>query len=234
MLLSPTVRDLTELILPRNCVGCGRFSTALCPRCRPTTAPWQIATDSLSVWAAAPYGGAIRAALIAYKERDRRDLAPALSRVLAPAVTAAQRNRSGPSWSPVPRSPQAPPPVLVPVPSSRTAARARGGDHMRRLSRATQRRTGLTAVAALELGRRILDSAGLDARQRAGNIAGAMRAVAPTHPSAALIVDDIMTTGATLREARRALRAAGWSVVGAVVVAATQRRALPLAGDCGN
>lgn len=69
------------------------------------------------------------------------------------------------------------------------------------------------------------DSAGLSQRERAANLTEAMTATPPPHPgTAAVIVDDIVTTGATLREAARALDAAGWSVRGAAVVAATERR----------
>jgi predicted amidophosphoribosyltransferase len=71
----------------------------------------------------------------------------------------------------------------------------------------------------------VRDSAGLDIAARAANLAGAMRADGPRGSPRAVLVDDIVTTGATLLEAARALRAAGWTVPGAVVVAATARRA---------
>jgi predicted amidophosphoribosyltransferase len=72
------------------------------------------------------------------------------------------------------------------------------------------------------------DSAGLDPTARGANLGGAMTARPPAGCTAVL-VDDIATTGTTLREATRALRAAGWRVVGAAVVAATLRRFQPAA-----
>ena len=81
-------------------------------------------------------------------------------------------------------------------------------------------------MAALRLGAGpVRDSAGLTTAARAANLDAAMRARPPRRDGrAAVVVDDIVTTGATLREAARALRAAGWTVVGAAVVAATPRR----------
>ena len=70
--------------------------------------------------------------------------------------------------------------------------------------------------------RAIADSAGLGLRERAENLHHAL-AARPGEGRVALLVDDIVTTGATLGEAERALQAAGWAVAGAVVVAATPR-----------
>jgi predicted amidophosphoribosyltransferase len=70
----------------------------------------------------------------------------------------------------------------------------------------------------------VADSAGLGVAERNANLAGAMRASAPRrrrHP--AVVVDDIVTTGASAREACRALKAAGWVPVGFAAVAATPR-----------
>ena len=195
--------DLVDLVLPRYCLGCRAPGAALCARC---AAPQVQLVDvaRLRVTAGAVYDGAVRTALLAYKERDRRDLVPALRRLLTAAL-AAQTCSPG---------------VLVPVPSSAVARRARGGDHvLRLLPRRMPRRQVLRLI------RTVRDSAGLDAHARALNLAGAFAAASPPWPGApAVIVDDIVTSGATLREAAAALQEAGWTVAGAAVVAATPRR----------
>jgi len=164
----------------------------------------------LPVRAAVPYIGAVRAALLAYKERGRRDLAGALGDLLTRAVLAA---------------PTAPGLVLVPMPSSRAAAAERGGDHLSRLARRAARPGGVrVATGTLRLTRAVQDSAGLGVAARSRNLAGAMSARSGASDAVALLVDDVVTTGATLTEADRALRAAGWSVAGAAVLAATPLR----------
>jgi predicted amidophosphoribosyltransferase len=94
-----------------------------------------------------------------------------------------------------------------------------------RLARHAARRTATPLVPALSLARRVRDSAGLHRDERAANLAGAMRATGPLGSGRAVIVDDIVTTGATLHEAARALREAGWTILGGAAVAATPRRA---------
>jgi predicted amidophosphoribosyltransferase len=193
--------DLVDLMLPRRCVGCGQPGVALCAACGAAD-PVEVALDGLRVVAAAPYEGALRAALIAYKERGRRDLARPLRRLLRGAVAALE----------------CPGAVLVCVPSSAAARRSRGGDHVRRL-------VGRRASRTVRLVRAVRDSAGLDSAARATNLAHAMQACPPRRPGViAIVVDDITTTGTTLGEAARALRAAGWTVGGAAVVAATAKR----------
>jgi predicted amidophosphoribosyltransferase len=204
----PVLSALTDLVLPRCCIGCGRPGPGLCRWCVPPEGPFD-ATPVLGVrvTAAATYDAAVRSALLAYKERGRRDLAGPLAALLAGAVV-----RHGTSRA-----------VLVPVPSSAAAARSRGGDHVLRLARRVSRRTGTDVEAALFLNRQVRDSAGLDPAERASNLDAAMTASAGGGRRA-LVVDDIVTTGATLHEAGRALREAGWAVCGAAVVAATPLR----------
>lgn len=201
---------LLDLVVPRLCVACrAPDRQSLCLRCRPATAPFVSAAAGFPVAAAGGYDGPLRTALLAYKERGRRDLAAALGTVLADAVRALEPDRDT---------------VLVPVPSSRRARRARGGDHMIRLARSVARSTGLKVRTPLRIVRMVRDSAGLDAASRAVNLAGAMRGAGRDRAGAAIVLDDIATTGATLTEAARALLEAGWQVRGAAVIAATVKR----------
>lgn len=208
------VAALADLVLPGRCVGCGSTLGVLCPRCVPVGPAFRAGG---ATWAAAGYDGAVRAALLAYKERGRRDLAGPLAALLARAIEAAVAGRGPPGGA-----------LLVPVPSARSVAAARGGDHVLRLARRAGGGCGLrVARDALVLTRSVRDSAGLRSGERADNLAGAMAAHVPLGPPGAVtavLVDDIVTTGATLAEATRALRGAGWRVAGAAVIAATPRR----------
>ncbi|MGN6607431.1 MAG: ComF family protein [Jatrophihabitans sp.] len=201
-----------DLVLPRRCLGCERPGTPFCAACRPGAAGWVDGPAVMPVAATARYEGAVRSAVLAYKERGRRDLASVLGQLLALAV----------ALLPVDA-------VVVPVPSSRRAAAARGGDHMVRLARracAVPTSDGRRVwTPALGLVRQVSDSAGLSASARASHLVGALRAHPPPEAGAvAVVVDDVVTTGATLAEARRALLVAGWAVAGAATVAWTPRR----------
>lgn len=207
--------DLLDLALPVSCVCCGRPGPLWCPACRPASEPAPVSLASvaarLPVTAAGEYGGALRSALLAFKERGQRGLAGPLAGYLSDAVDVS-RQRLGEV------------PLLVPVPSSRAAARQRGGDHLLRLAAEVGPQNGLQVLAALRLAGRGRDSAGLSAADRAANLAHRMRSVPVSTDRPVLIVDDIVTTGATLAEAARALRAAGWQVGGAAVIATTRLR----------
>ena len=218
----PVLAALADLVFPRRCVGCGSQLGVLCADCLPT-GPVQRSLDG--AWSAARYDGAVRAALLAYKERGRRDLAGPLAGLLARSVAAAWAAERSP-----PRRV-----MLVPAPSARSVAAARGGDHVLRLARRAGPRCGLrTAAGVLSLTRRVQDSAGLGIAERAANLAGSVSARQAPAGLGALVVDDIVTTGATLRECVRALREAGWPVVGTAVVAYTPRRSGVAADPIGR
>lgn len=211
--------DLLDLILPRRCVVCGRDGAALCRACVPAAGTHVVAAGAtagrLEVVAAGLYADALRRALIVYKERGRRDLAGVLGALLGRSVGAVL-DRAARTTGDV---------VLVPIPSSRAAAATRGGDHLARLTRRAARASGIRVTrSVLQPTRAVLDSAGLGVGARAANLHEAFRA-GPSIGRTALLVDDIVTTGATLCEAHRALTTAGWPVCGAAVVAATPRRA---------
>ncbi|WP_375499767.1 ComF family protein [uncultured Jatrophihabitans sp.] len=218
------IAAVIDLVLPRRCVGCAAPGWALCRRCRPG-APSIVADDpvpAVPVLAGAVYAGAMRRAVLAFKERGRRDLVAVLGLVLGRAV-AALVSGAGRDLGGV---------VLVPVPSSPGAAAARGGDHVVRLARRAAAVSGVrVAPGVLRLERTVQDSAGLSRAERERNLHGALRARAPAAGVCrAIVVDDIVTTGATLREATRALQRAGWEVVGAAVVASTPRQPAPAGG----
>nr|NLI50476.1 ComF family protein [Propionibacterium sp.] len=206
-----------DLLLGAACPGCGAAGWGLCPACAAglrvrDEVRWPV--GGRPGVAAAEYAGTVRGCLVAYKERRVRLLAGPLGEALAWAVAGVLAG-SGPV-------------ALAPVPSSPATVRERGDDVTWRLARVAAQRLRRAGVAAsaerlLVQARAVRDQSGLDAAARERNLAGSLRAVARAGPPV-VVVDDIATSGATLREAVRAVGASGRVVLGAAVVAATRRR----------
>lgn len=232
-LVAPLVDPLVDLVLPRVCAGCGVPGVLLCPSCAAAFAvphlaqPRRFPAGFPPTVAAAVYAGPVRPAVNAFKEHGRAELAGPLGAALALAVAAV---RAG---SP-PAGPGAPV-LLVPLPASRAALRARGRDHVGELARAAVaelRASGVPAACDRLLRRsgRVADSAGLSAAQRRANLAGTFglrRGGGVPRGTPVVLVDDVVTSGATLTEAAAVLGAAcpRDTPVLAAVVAATPRRA---------
>lgn len=236
-----------EMALPTACGGCGAPGGPWCAACRDETVrvtfpggsrrvhPMPCPAGLPPTWAAMPYGGVVRAALVAFKDGDRRDLNVVLAPMLSAAMAGAMVLSPGVGEA-VRFGCQV---LVVPVPSSRSAVRRRGDAPLELLTRvAVGQGAGFSAElivsSALRLRRRVADQAGLNHGQRAANLEQAMQ-VRPGWQGAmagttCLLVDDVLTTGATLAEAARALRAGGAAHVVAATVAATQRRGIPVGG----
>jgi predicted amidophosphoribosyltransferase len=220
-------QDLTDLVLPAECGGCGRQRAVLCGRCRAAlygNAPRRVRSVPERaglpvVYAAAAYEDEVRAALLAHKERGALALARPLGTALAGAVLAGLRESGArPARDARDGGRGGAGVLLVPVPSSRGAVRARGHDPARRIALAAAARlrgtgTPVRVAAVLRQRRTVADQSGLDARGRADNLAGAL-AVPPAGAlllacgDRIVLVDDLVTTGASLGEAARAVREA--------------------------
>lgn len=213
--------DVLDLLSPRACAGCGLAGALVCPACsraltnQPVTRPVS-AGCALLVHGAASYSGPPRRLLIAFKERRMRGLAVPLGGALASAIAAASPAGDV---------------SVIPVPASPRAMRTRGEDVVGRLSdeaakvlRASGRCVHVRRV--LRLPRSPRDQVGLDADGRYANMRQRMTLL-PGHGEVSgpvVLVDDVVTSGATLAEALRALRDGGIDVRAAATIAATPGR----------
>src|SRR5690349_13405323 len=232
--------DLADLVLPSACAGCGAERVPLgfgaCAGCAAflealtpyETAPVPPPPGMPACTAVGAYGGPLRGVLLAYKEKGRHRLARPLGILLATAVAeAARRGGAGPGT----------PVRVIPVPSTAAAARERHGDHMVRLATHAVRRlrsAGWNADMIQPL--RALprpDSTLLDIVDRVTAAESSLRIKGSRIPilrrrstmrGTLVVVDDIVTTGATLATVARRLREAEMQVTGAAVLAATELR----------
>ena len=227
---SGRLAPLWELLFPTRCLGCGRRGVLLCPTCR-ATVPWlpaavcpRCAVKSVdgrlcrrcargavgklaSARAACGYEGVIRTAIHQLKFRQARFLAPFLARVLARGL--AQRPLQAD--------------LVIPVPLSAGRKRERGYNQSELIAIELARLAPLPAPTpeALAKPRDTRPQVGLSAVERRRNVAGAFACPRPelVEGRRILLIDDVMTTGATLEACAAPLVEAGAARVMALVVA---------------
>ena len=187
------LRRLFDALFPPQCAACSAVGSGLCERCVPSGGRIERRLATLDVTALGTYDGALRAAILAVKD-GRRDVARALGIRMAAFYEPAQH------W--------------VPVPSSRARVRARGIDGVRSIAQAA---TDEAACIALQ-------RAGSDAqrgrsRRERISASGRFSCTGAVQGLTLVLCDDVCTTGSTLEDCARELRAAGAHVAAAVVVA---------------
>ena len=218
-----------DLALPATCAGCGQEGAALCRECRsaldirldaepgvPIGLPADIPAPLVQLEWCAPFTGVTRRALHGLKYDGERRLAPLLG-----AAVARRWARAGAAGD-----------ALVPVPASPDRVRERGYDQAALIAREAGRRLGLPVIEALERSRATTAQFDLDRAARATNLAGAFQvriadAGAEAGAGASInlrdrwlvLVDDVVTTGATLAACATALLDAGALAVSAIAVA---------------
>lgn len=219
-----------DLALPVECGGCRRPGTPWCPCCArrviddplPVTPRVEVGAP---VWALGRYRGPLRSAVVELKEHRRTDLTGILGALLARGLVRLADTGALGAVATCDRL------AMIPAPTRVLSARRRGGDPVTAFGRAAAQQLGprVATVPLLATRAWVRDSAGLGAGGRAANLAGGVvlvgrppRLLSPgdTERVAVVLIDDVLTTGATAAEAIAVLRSQGIDVDGTVVLAA--------------
>lgn len=197
-------------LVPPRCAGCDEPGSWLCLECRGTCDPARPRTIGLSATAAGDYAGPLRSAIHRFKYRGEPGLAAELGDLVAELVAGdlARGVRIH---------------ALVAVPLHPERARERGYDQTALLAARVGARVGLPALPALHRVRRARPQVELDRAERARNVEGAFVGTAGALRGLTIaLIDDVLTTGATVRAAAKAARACGARAVRAYAVAAEE------------
>lgn len=197
--------DLPELLFPTRCFGCNRLGLSICTDCRREWIPHYYKTHmgEFNVHSALLYSPTASKIVVAAKEGSIKGadelIVSAITHVLQKAKLDSHYFQ------------------LVPIPSGKSSQRRRGRSFVVDLTSQISERMGLKMNDCLQLSRRVEDQSGLSRSQRVSNMKDAFSLKSDSIVRGDLIViDDVVTTGATLREAVRALNSQGFHAVGSV------------------
>ncbi len=223
--------SLVQAVLPAPCLFCGaaRAHHGICSGCLrdlPGRAQPRCPVCAIDLETAEPCGNCLR-------RRPAFDHVRAVCSYAFPVDAAIQRLKYSPDPTLIAplgalladlAATEPRPELLVPMPASRARLRSRGFNQAVELARASARRhglrLGLETVARVKDG---LPQASLPWDERTRNIRGAFACATDLSGLRVTIVDDVMTTGATLEELARTLKQAGAREVTAWVLARTPR-----------
>jgi predicted amidophosphoribosyltransferase len=197
--------ELTHLVFPTRCYGCNALGVSICSQCRREWIPhyYKSGSSPLSVHSAVVYSPTASRIILAAKENGLQGADDLLIDAIIHVLNKVQLDKSFIR--------------LVPVPSSKQSQRRRGRSFIVDLTDTISEKTGIAINDCLQLSRRVSDQSGLTRVQRITNMHGAFS----LKPGAilrgdAIVIDDVVTTGATLREAARALNSQGFHAFSSV------------------
>lgn len=208
--------ELNTLLFPTRCFGCRDLGISICSKCRTDWNPhvYQSRIDELLVCSAVAYSPVAKNILLAAKEGNLA----AADKLIQKALLASLQNlfnRVGVS-------------ALVPIPSQSSSNRRRGRDFVSDMAEVVAAEFGVAILPLLHHHRSVRDQSKLNIASRRENLAMAL-AVKPQFQGnysgeKVVILDDLVTTGATIAEANRALSKAGFTVQAAATACVALRR----------
>ena len=205
-----SLQALSELLFPSRCLGCRQLGIGICSQCRASWHPHiyrtSIAAEGFSfpVYSAVAYSPVAQRVLLGAKESALHDADRLILQALSHSLAY--------FYSEVGIA------DLVPIPSRKTNTRKRGRDFILEQTNALSRSPRVRVRAILGHSRKVKDQTTLNSRSREINLSQSMRCAnrADSSNIPVILIDDLVTSGATLREAGRALYGAGYTVIGGV------------------
>jgi len=208
--------DFKFLLFPTRCFGCRELGYAICSQCRQMWNPhrYQSQVSNLSVYSAIPYSPVAKNILLAAKEQNIKSADQLVRQALRESLLALFQKHYNCA--------------LVPIPSSRSSNRRRGRDFINEIAISVAQDFGVTVLPLLEHQRVIRDQSRLKIAGRRENLAMAL-SIKPEFRGNysgenVVILDDLVTTGATINEATRALTRGGFKVQAAATACVALRR----------
>jgi predicted amidophosphoribosyltransferase len=202
--------ELSSLIFPARCYGCNSLGLTICPICRREWTPHYYKThiNTLHVHSALFYTPIASKIILAAKENGLQGADDLLIAAIVHVLNKAQLDKARLDQGCF---------TLVPVPSSKQSQRRRGRSFIVDLTMAISQQIGITVNDCLQVSRPVFDQSGLTRKQRSSNMYEAFS----LKPGSilrgdAILIDDVVTTGATLREAVRALNSQSFQGFGSV------------------
>ncbi|MBX3088477.1 MAG: ComF family protein [Cryobacterium sp.] len=211
------IQEAGAILLPSSCAGCGLENRLLCAECLESVrAEWDLPERRLPtghpVSSALEYGGRVSAVLVAFKQQGTRKLALAFRSALECSISRAIQSAQS-------RGFRVDEIELAPVPSTLASDRKRGFNPTQSLLRASRLRYEKVLFSSKRASQKQL---GIE--DRFTNLRNSMRASGDLSERVFLLIDDIVTTGASLSEAVRAIESAGGRVAGCATLASTPRK----------
>ncbi len=206
--------SFSQLIFPSRCISCKRLGDSICISCERFWNPRHFSSTTkrkpkLSIYSSVEYSDVATRIILAAKESHVKSA----DYLVAEAVSFSLQQWLRNEWID----------TLIPIPSRKSVARTRGRQFIEEIATIASRESGHRVAPILAHSRTVRDQSGLRAEQRWNNLDGSMVVTGNSVGfGKVLLVDDLVTTGATLSEAARALRYAGIEVIGAVTAAIAQ------------
>ena len=209
--------ELSSLLFPTRCFGCRDLGFAICSDCRKLWNPhiYRNRFDELTVFSSIIYSPIAKNIILAAKEGSVKSADLLVRDALKYSLKYLFESH--------------PVGAIVPIPSQHTAIRRRGRDFLSEIANDLGKFYGVAVLNLLEHNRRVRDQSRLGISDRHKNLNRALsinQRFSGNYPAQEVVIlDDLLTTGATLSEARRCLQQAGFNVQAAVTACVAVRRA---------